>query len=411
MEVTMDAYPHAGEANLHGNFPPESHHHLGLIRYSRHELLNLQSSVDDFPHSSIQILPLIQPFFDELCTLTSDHLTICPPRRRNVDRRQRNACKSHHPAGEFELFPENVELPLTAAVDSHEFVTEEEDIFEDSDDDRSLQPLAFFVEGEPNFEAGPPEDGYEYLRRVMWESAQCPKVVTAKIDREKIASKQTVYMPVIPPVPECSIELLPSKDWIKAFQADFSNLRAELSNHMPPLEDISQDLLPLPPIRNKAIWKTFCFCRTNYSDLHDNLIDKEEGDVASVDLHEENCTSSTDEDAIGNENVCEVAAHLPLLKILLRLDEVSRATLFRYHVSWLQEQQNLSYERALWLFALAAVVDAPLDDQTSASFRDLLRKCAELRMHKKYVDEELHMLNILITIAGVYFGQAEDSGM
>lgn len=38
---------------------------------------------------------------------------------------------------------------------------------EDSDEDyASIQKPAFLVEGEPNFDSGPPEDGFEYLRRV-----------------------------------------------------------------------------------------------------------------------------------------------------------------------------------------------------------------------------------------------------
>ena len=38
---------------------------------------------------------------------------------------------------------------------------------DDSDEEVSLQPLAFQVHGEPNFDSGPPQDGFEYLRRVM----------------------------------------------------------------------------------------------------------------------------------------------------------------------------------------------------------------------------------------------------
>lgn len=42
-------------------------------------------------------------------------------------------------------------------------------VSEDSDEDKyyhSMQRPAFMVEGEPNFDSGPPEDGLEYLRRV-----------------------------------------------------------------------------------------------------------------------------------------------------------------------------------------------------------------------------------------------------
>ena len=64
----------------------------------------------------------------------------------------------------------------------------------------------------------------------------------------------------------------------------------------------------------------------------------------------------------------------PLLGILLKLDEVQRAALLRYHISWLERVDGLSLGRAQWLFALSVVVDKPLDAQTSATFRSLLRR-------------------------------------
>jgi survival of motor neuron protein-interacting protein 1 len=45
----------------------------------------------------------------------------------------------------------------------------EEDSSDDDDsveDYASIQKPAFVVEGEPNFDSGPPEDGFEYIRRV-----------------------------------------------------------------------------------------------------------------------------------------------------------------------------------------------------------------------------------------------------
>jgi hypothetical protein len=99
----------------------------------------------------------------------------------------------------------------------------------------------------------------------------------------------------------------------------------------------------------------------------------------------------------------------PLLGILVRLDAVSRAALLRFHIAWLERVDGLPYERTLWLFALSVVIDKPLDAQTSAAFRALLRRCAILRATKVSADdEELHRLNLLITIAGHYFGQSED---
>jgi hypothetical protein len=101
-------------------------------------------------------------------------------------------------------------------------------------------------------------------------------------------------------------------------------------------------------------------------------------------------------------------SQLPFILLLLRLDEVSRAALFRHHVSWLGNVNGLPKDRALWLLALSAVVDVPLDSQTSAAFRALLRHCSGVRALKESRDDEdLFLLNVLITVAGVYFGQAE----
>lgn len=317
-------------------------------------------------------------------------LLCAAPRRRNMDRHQCARIPSQCLDTEMGGFNG---YEGEGAFEEEDGV-EEEDAFDDSDDEVSLQPLAFLVGGEPDFESGPPQDGFEYLRRVMWETAQCPKVKIAKIGNKRLISEQTKYMPEIPPIPKCSPNLLPSKEWVKAFLKDFSDLRVVLSNSSASHEDCVEDL---PPIRNKSVWKSFCFGRSRSNDLSDEQEDTDTG-----------CAPT---DTFPKKTVCDYAAQFPYLKVLLRLDEISRATLFRYHVLWLNEKNELAYDRAMWLFALAAAVDFPLDDQTSAAFRDMLRKCAELRVQKTMVDEELYMINILTTIAGEYFGQAEDFGV
>lgn len=57
----------------------------------------------------------------------------------------------------------------TGDEDDYEDVEGEHNEDDDSEDDyASIQRPAFLVEGEPNFDSGPPEDGYEYLRRVRY---------------------------------------------------------------------------------------------------------------------------------------------------------------------------------------------------------------------------------------------------
>ncbi|KAF2566800.1 hypothetical protein F2Q68_00023828 [Brassica cretica] len=103
---------------------------------------------------------------------------------------------------------------------------EGEEYTEDNDDYNSILKPAFAVDGEPDFESGPPEDGFEYIRRVRWEAKRVPNVKVAKIDESKyIPKEQSVYMPQIPEIPKCPEHLLPLKEWEDSLLSDFSHLR------------------------------------------------------------------------------------------------------------------------------------------------------------------------------------------
>ncbi|MCO5562773.1 hypothetical protein L7F22_016405 [Adiantum nelumboides] len=368
------------------------------IRYGKQELLGWQVTCEEegqWQSKAAAIPP-------ELLNETFEPSPPCR-RPRNADRRQRSSKHHVQPPPESSTPAPSPALPLQLreCLDDEicsqggyiDCTDEEVDASDDSEDEVSLQPLAFLVEGEPDFELGSPQDGFEYLRRVMWEAAQCPKVKVAKIGEKKLVAEQTKYMPEIAPILTCSPDLLPSREWVHAFLKDFSNLRAVISS-ISVAEDCPE---VLPPIRNASVWQSLCFGQIRNSPI----------DMSSGELDDVVSTSHGHTDPFPALNG-DAKARSPYLKLLLRLDENSRATLFRYHVSWLSDQRQLAYDRAMWLFALATAVDSPLDDQTSAAFRDMLRKCAELRSWKTNVDEELYMLNILITIAGEFFGQAED---
>lgn len=123
---------------------------------------------------------------------------------------------------------------------------------EDNDDYNSILRPAFAVDGEPDFDSGPPEDGLEYLRRVRyichsvsiflcicilacmvklfpqfrWEAKRIPKVKVAKVNGSKYREKeQSVYMPQISEIPKCPEHLLPVKEWEESLLSDFSHIR------------------------------------------------------------------------------------------------------------------------------------------------------------------------------------------
>lgn len=413
------------------------------IRYVRDELLDLQfHGKEEQLCRWNQIMDYSGHIGAEIHDLEKTVENYSKPRRRNIDRRQRARKNEEASKGEntphavpgplllinsneqcYEELPSQISESNTENVQQSSNVPyEEQDDFDDSEDEfDSLLKPAFLVEGEPDFDSGPPQDGIEYLRRVKWEAAQIPKVRVANLDRKKLNKQQTPYMPNIPSVPVCSKDLLPSKDWEREFLADFSDLRmalsnVELSNH--------HQLKSFPSYKNKVLWEKFCFgsiCSLSSDEESCPLAKEEEEDENNIleDLDFE--FTATNKLLQANDKInCVVkepredplaeirSATSPLLPVMLSLDEIARATVFRYHVTWLENISSLSKDRAIWLFALCAVLDKPLDAETSAAARALLRKCSTLRASKTRDDDELAMLNILITISGKYFGQAED---
>lgn len=97
----------------------------------------------------------------------------------------------------------------------------------------------------------------------------------------------------------------------------------------------------------------------------------------------------------------------PMLSVILKTDSVARVSMLKKRITAFQDMSTLPRNDCLWLFALCAVIEAPLDADTCASLRSLLRKSANLLAEKSELDDEVAMLNILTTVSGRYFGQME----
>ncbi|KAF5749299.1 hypothetical protein HS088_TW04G01265 [Tripterygium wilfordii] len=294
---------------------------------------------------------------------------------------------------------------------------------EDSDEDyASIQRPAFLVEGEPDFDSGPPEDGLEYLRRVRWEAANIPKVKVAKLDGSKLTKEQSVYMPQIPDIANCAEHLLPSKHWEDSFLADFSNLRLTLSSLDGSSAKVSGNLQSIIEVQKQqqSVQLPEDITFTKLKDLGTDDADS----YQHIDSSSRN-NSVTQPPRLPNEDVeikttpslsisapskypiVNLSGNDPTLSTILGMDYVSRASTLRKRISLIESMDELSRNDCSWLFALCAAVDTPLHADTSAALRSLLRKCANLRAGKSELDDEVAMLNILATISGKYFGQSE----
>ncbi|KAK4778783.1 hypothetical protein SAY86_006311 [Trapa natans] len=272
---------------------------------------------------------------------------------------------------------------------------DEDDGDEDSEDSdeyyASIQRPAFVIEGEPNFEAGPPEDGLEYLRRVRWEAAQIPNVRVAKLDRSKLNKEQSVYMPVIPEIAKCPEHLKPSKQWEEEFLADFSKLRLAFFQAEASKLDSSN--------------KTQLNCILGVKELsgHLDILGNPEIQEPAV---EKKAAENLEAPSL-NPPRTDSATLLPTMPLLLSMDSVSRVSNLRKRIRAFEAMTTPTRDDCLWIFALCAAIDTPLHADTCASIRSLLRKCASLQAQKEEMDDEVIMLNILVSITGRFFGQAD----
>ncbi|KAK3022660.1 hypothetical protein RJ639_045426, partial [Escallonia herrerae] len=274
---------------------------------------------------------------------------------------------------------------LDGSTVSEEECSEEDD---SSAGYNSILKPAFEVSGQPNFDSGPPQDGLEFIRRVRWEAERIPNVTVAKAKSSKTKNEQTVYMPRIPDIAKCPEHSMPLKQWEDTFLADFSELSLALSHHIGSCAEVSGEHELMPDVHEEGC------CYQLFDSLNQEKIDDSVTDAADENDASLSSSSGGSEDG-------------PILSAILGMDSVARASMLKKRINLVETMSSLSRGDCAWLFALCAAVDTPLDADTSAAIRSLLRKCASLRAEKSELDDEVVMLNILATISGRYFRQSE----
>ncbi|XP_071734030.1 uncharacterized protein [Rutidosis leptorrhynchoides] len=184
-------------------------------------------------------------------------------------------------------------------------------------------------------------------------------------------------MPDIPDIAACPEHLMPSKEWEHVFLADFSKLRLALLHDETSASSFSG-------IIESTIRENLKLCQLDdgTTAIQDNLDFNQTEDVTTI---------------------CD----WPSLQTILENEPIARVTMLRKRITSMEAKSCLSRADCAWLFALCAAIDTPLNADASASMRGLLRKCASLRAQKMILDDEVIMLNILVTISGKYFGQLE----
>jgi hypothetical protein len=67
------------------------------------------------------------------------------------------------------------------------------------------------------------------------------------------------------------------------------------------------------------------------------------------------------------------------MSILGCLSDAHVMELLAYHLGWLQRAACLTALQGQWIYALLAALDRLLDADITATLRDILRECAQIR--------------------------------
>lgn len=172
--------------------------------------------------------------------------------------------------------------------------------------------------------------------------------------------------------------------------ADLCDLRVSLSTYKASgIGSKRFTRVALPRMKDRRGWEKFCF-----------------GEAASS-------VTSADSDEEGNEQRyfdVRPAGWTPQTRLLLQFDAVMTQAVLSHHVAWLEVLPRLNEARALWIYALLAHLEKPLHRDVEAVIRRLFLRLAALRASlPSGSDQELTLLQILIVVAGRYFGQVSFS--
>ena len=265
----------------------------------------------------------------------------------------------------------------------------------DDDDDYDPDPAgrpAFAVAGEPTADPRvPPSDGLEYLRRVRKEASALPAVTTRAAatsstpPRPSPASRFALPPPLPPPSPGAR----PTAEWAAACAADFERLRRQLrvcrDASAPPAA------MRLPHAADTDAWEVSASARAR---------DDDDGGGATA----------------ASGGPAAAAEHAAGARPARRGGGAAGAR----RPARARRGGGPTAEHGRWLFALMARLEREVSADAAATLRALVRACAVRRADpslRAALDasggatraEALRRaatLNVLVAIAGGFFGQA-----
>ncbi|VDH92191.1 Hypothetical predicted protein [Mytilus galloprovincialis] len=226
------------------------------------------------------------------------------------------------------------------------------------------------------------------LRR---EANDCPKVVVADIDTSIFTKKQTVNVRHdtrgCHPAPK---GFAPDLEWQRTQIADFAEFRQSYARQKALRKKNKSLKIENVPLANDVEgWCRLCFGRLQPPGSVPHEIKENE-----------------------SENGTDRQGTLPLLSIMMAMDQPAVIKVLEYHINWF-EATGFSDKQGSWFYSLLVCLEKPLSPEACSTLRTLARSCSNLRASLEHSDDpQLSPLNLFICIVARYFDQIDlaDSG-
>mmetsp|Transcript_12765 Transcript_12765/g.37111 ORF Transcript_12765/g.37111 Transcript_12765/m.37111 type:complete len:316 (-) Transcript_12765:712-1659(-) len=217
-----------------------------------------------------------------------------------------------------------------------------------------------------------------------------------------------------------SITPLPSNDylpndevvWIDTTLKNFESLRQYLKECKK--QGVGGKLTrrwPVPSMKDRPGWHIFCVGR---NEARGNA-----GDYFGDDDDEDDNKNATNNKNDAGGGIPQpkwmvdlpVNGHVPAVALLLQLDTVLNRRVLTHISYFVQEGWNASrQQRAMWLYSLLARLEKPIHRDDAATLYGLLKALtlqrSKLKLGAANGRKQLAMINTLIVIVGLYFGQS-----
>lgn len=299
----------------------------------------------------------------------------------------------------------------------------------------------------------------QYMTWVRHQADSMPTVFRADVNTAVFEGRQTRYMPQVDGIEACPGGYGPDPEWASTVLYEFSEMRGVLGRLA--LRDKDKERrVAVPPMKDRAAWHLFCLGVEEEAEEGEEEEDggmgdqpgdggegEEDGDEEEGEVEIEGEGGAENGAGEGDSAAIAAAKRLlaqqmgledgdppvptapaaaappkwagqvnvaPTLTLLLQFDHVLIQRLLATHTDWLCAR-DLTLPRAQWLYCLLARLEKPLYQDAAAVVRQLYRRCCELRAalstEAGTFAQDLAALNVLVCIAGAYFGQGEGHAM